>query len=654
MHAPPSTVSPLPRGIRLGILLATLFLLLCYAIDHIWATSSDFAHHYSLVARLSQQWNLPAIAHDPSLGEMNFYPRLSHQLAALLGTVLHSPFLGMHVLALLSMMAIWAALGALLLSMPKRAGLPALLIVLAMLSLNFGKLRLDLFGIENVGNFFFAQLLGQAVMAGVLVLALRLERAGQAPLLRYALLIAGIYVVAGIHLLPAAQLVAITLGTIALDSLRLEARSLSQRLRLALPGLLAMPVAVAALALHPAFAAMREISKNDGDLFPRIFSTPALIAAYCVVILAMSAWLLLRWHRLERGTARSHYLALKYIGLFGLAVSALCLLQFLLLQAGQGSAYAVKKYIYGLNSVFVLELALLPLLLRTRLRTAAPGDGNSGLFYSTLALPLLTIVAFRALTSTPPYLDASDVATLEHQLELRRDVSLPAQPGKHVYVMDVPGMPSGISYMMTIGVFGTPRSDNAMNVLSNQPLSEPHLIGTIISGSKSSYGQMSKCLLPNSNSQLALLDGECADRTLHAGRQRVGFTVADGQPTCTLSGFGEAEGGGRWSNATAATIQCPVPQIDEHPAQQLTLSGSPFLHGTRAQRLTLRVDAGPEQEFRFQPGQPEPKVQIALPPNHNGRVTLHLQLPDAISPQQLGLSADTRQLGWMIQSLEFN
>src|SRR5438132_644254 len=121
MQPNPQAANGMPPAVKLGVLLATMFVLLCYAVDHIWATSSDFAHHYALVARLAQQWTLPAGGFDPSLGEMNIYPRSSHALAAMLGTLLHSSFLGMHLVTLLSMMGVWAALGALMLTLPRRA-----------------------------------------------------------------------------------------------------------------------------------------------------------------------------------------------------------------------------------------------------------------------------------------------------------------------------------------------------------------------------------------------------------------------------------------------------------------------------------------------------------------------------------------------------
>jgi hypothetical protein len=645
-----------PSPVRLAVLLLTMLALLIYSADGIWASSSDYAHHYSLVARLFQLWSLPPGV-DPSLGEMNIYPRGSHVLSALVGQLFHSPFVGMHVVTLLSMMAIWTLLGALVLSLPKRAGLAALAILLVLLWLNYRHFHLDIYGYEDLANFFFAQLVAQGFMAGALLLALYLERRAVPPLLRYAVLAVAVFLVAGTHLLPASQLAAVTLALIALDFVLPGRRSPRAWIAGALQAGACMLVVVVVLVKHPAFAAMRAISQNDGELYLTLFTTPARMAAFGVLVLLASAALTLTWIRLA-APQRSQLLVLKYVGLFGLAAAALCLLQIALLHLGQGSLYAIKKHLFTLNSVFFLELALLPLLWPRWRAALAPAAAKSagtgdGLFYSTLALPLLTVAAYASLIARPPYLDASDVARLEQLLELRRDTSLPQQDGKHTYVLDIPGVPGGIAYMMSIGVFSTPRTANSLDVLAGRTLTELDAIGTIITGADSSLGRMRACRLPGSDSQLAMVDGHCAYEQLALGSPRVGLGLSDGQPNCMLDGFSGAEAGGRWTAASVATMTCPVPKLDGVRARRITLSGNAFLTGNMQQRLTLRANGGPAHEFVFASGQPAPQMEMELPPGLEGKLVLQLSLPDAVSPKQLGLSGDDRKLGVMIRTLEF-
>ena len=648
MPTPVPPISPVSGAVKVAIGVGAVILLLCVGIDTIWATSSDFSHHYALVARISQLWILPPGV-DPSLGEMNIYPPNSHILAAMLGWLVHSPLLGMHLLTLLSMMGAWAGLGALMLTLPRRAALGTVALLALLLLLNRA-LRLDIYGIEDIGNFFFAQLVAQALMLGVLVAALAMERRAVAPLLRHGFVLGSIYLLAGTHLLPAVQLVCVLLALVGLEWLLQGRRGRREWLLSTALALAYMAAAVLLLIKHPAYAAMKTISANDGSLTLRVFSNMPSIAAYCVVIALLSAWLAFGWLRMERRGEGRDWLALKYIGLFGLAATGLCLLQLVLLHFGQGSEYAVKKHAFTLNSVFLVELALLPAL---RLGRAAAPHPLWDVMHGALALPLLIATAFLTTTWHRGSLDTSDAVALEHKLELRRDLVLQSQAGKYVYVVEIPGMPPTMSYLLTIGVFGTPRTMNSLDVLSDRPLTEIPLIGTFITGADSNLGRMKECLLPGSNSELALVDGACATKQSARGRQRIGMTTIDGQPNCTLEGLGGGEEGGRWTVATEAILNCPVPIPEGAAPRTLVINANAFLHGDRKQRLRVSLNGGAAKEFLFVSQQPPPLVELKLPADANGMLKIHLTMPDSVTPQALGLGGDARQLGVIIKSLEF-
>lgn len=653
MQPTTTPATPVSTSLRTAVLLLTVLALLMLGIDSLWATSSDTAHHYALVARIAQQWGMPA-ATDPSLGEMNIYPHNSHMMAAALGVPLQSPMLGMQLVTLLSMIGAWAGMGALLLSLPRRAGLTGAAVLGLLLLLNGH--HLDIFGKEDIGNFFYAQLVAQALMVGALVLALQLDRRAAPAPLRHWLLIGAIYLLAGTHLLPASQLVCVVLALVVLDFPWRRAASVAGRARDVAGALLTMAAAVLVLLRHPAYAAMKQISQNDGALSLALWKNLPSIAVFCVVIALLSATLALTWLRMEKaGTgAGAPFLALKYVGLFGLAASGLCLLQIVLLHWGQGSFYAVKKHAFALNSIFLLELALLPALRAARrpLRPDVPSQGWH-IVHAYLALPLLTALAFCAQTTGVAHADTAAIVALEHRLELRRDLTLRGEPGKYVYVMDVPGMPTMVSYLMTIGVFGTPRTENSLSVLAGQPLAEPDLVGTIYTGAGSNLAQLRGCTRPGTNSGLAEVDGQCAMRELGKGRPRIGMTSFDSQPNCILTGLSGAEPGGRWTEQRQARLQCPVPILDGVPARSLTISATPFLNGVPAQRASFTLNGGAPQALRFVAGQPVPAIVLPLPAASDDKLDIVIDLPDAVSPQQLGLSGDPRQLGLMIKSLEF-
>lgn len=646
-------LSRVPAAVKFGILLATILLLLYGTIDHLWGSQADSAHHYSLVARLSQHWTLIG-DNDPSLGEMNYYPRNSHILAAVIGKLVHSPLLGMQLVAQLSIMGVWIGLGAILLTLPRRAALGGIAILGLLLLLNRRFAHLEIFGVENLGNFFYAQLLAQVFMVVALWGALKMERRGAPAFTRYGFLICAVYFLTGTHLLPASQLVSALLALIALDFLPNKNATNGAWKRTVLAGLAFMVAGVLVFVKHPAFAAMKAIAGNDGSLTLSFFNTMPRIAIYGVVIALLSLALVLTWVRMERKSAVEDFLALKYIGVFGLAASSLCLLQLVLLNTGHGSAYAVKKHIFSMNSMFFLELAMLPILLFKRQRQAAVAPHRGlDLLHTTLALPLLTALSYSALSWNMGGLNTSDLVDLEHKLELRRDIALSIEPGKYNYAMGLPHVPAWVDYMMSIGIFASPRTDNSQNLLAGVPLSERDIVGTIITGAQTEIGKMKDCLLPGSTSELSIVHGACALKQLAQPRPFIGFTSADRQVNCVLSGFGGAEGGGRWTTAHHAKLACPVPQIGGEAPHTLELKGAAFLHGGISQRLQVRLNGQAMHEFLFTPAQPQPVIVLKLPEGVSGDLEINLSLPDAVSPTKLGLGPDDRELGLMIQSLEF-
>ena len=58
-------------------------------LDSMLSTSIDMAHHYALAQRFVEQWRLSPLK-DPSLGGMESYPRISHIIAAVIGTLIES------------------------------------------------------------------------------------------------------------------------------------------------------------------------------------------------------------------------------------------------------------------------------------------------------------------------------------------------------------------------------------------------------------------------------------------------------------------------------------------------------------------------------------------------------------------------------------
>jgi hypothetical protein len=155
--------------------------------------------------------SLQLAPNDPSLGEMNIYPPASHMAAALVGRMVGSPFLGMHLVALSSLVMLWAAHLAILYAAPRRAApnrtgpLTALALALVVV-VNHGSLRLH--GAEISNAYHYAQLVGLALAYVAIAVALRIDTRMHRLWVHFFLL-AAMVIVATSHLMPALLLLGV-------------------------------------------------------------------------------------------------------------------------------------------------------------------------------------------------------------------------------------------------------------------------------------------------------------------------------------------------------------------------------------------------------------------------------------------------------------
>ena len=118
------------------------------------------------------------------------------------------------------------------------------------------------------------------------------------------------------------------------------------------------------------------------------------------------------------------------------------------------------------------------------------------------------------------------------------------------------------------------------------------------------------------------------------------------------SGWSPPEAWGTWSRATTAQIVLP-PLAGEH-GWRLHVDGTAFLDGLAAgasRRLSVAVG---EQTcaVSFAAGRASAAVSIEVGADDARRgATLSFTFPDAVSPASLGLTADTRLLGFAVRSL---
>jgi len=293
---------------------------------YIPTSSFDLVQHFLLVDEIAKH----AMVRPESvqrIGAMALYPAAAHWAAAVIGWITGSGLVGITIITIAS-----AYLCYLFIAYLVGASTPAnvLLFALAFLALRFTRSQI---GWEVVANFFYPQLVADAVYFAVLLWVSNNRNDWKQAV---TFLLAGaismwIQPLVAVHIL-AAGCVLMTFHS--LESWKKENALPARNIAL----LLVVVVASIAIVLtNPAFAVMRNIASNDGDLVLG-YNHLMLVAILCAAIGAFSLW--------KRVTGSAAYVD-AVLGSAVIAAACLAILQFALLKLhGDGSAYAVKKHMF--------------------------------------------------------------------------------------------------------------------------------------------------------------------------------------------------------------------------------------------------------------------------------------------------------------------
>lgn len=616
-------------------------------MDSIWSLSVDYAHHYALIARLSESWNIPHSG-DPSLSLMSFYPRYSHLFAAILGHLLGSALLGMQVVTLGSIVLVWGSLIFILVSLPKKSRSIASAILIVLFVVNRRWLHAALFGDEIVTNYFYAQLVAQAFALSIIAWLLYLERNAVRPALRYLILTAAVYIATGIHLLPALELL-IFFSLLCMTDLYGQYRygkPLKKELSIVV---FLIAISWGMLLLHPSFASMSVISTINGVVTARYVENLNNVVMLSVILLASSVLMLIYWLSIKDNQRMGELVALKYTGIFGISVAALCLLQLLALRFGHGSEYAVRKYIFALDAILLIELVLVCAVYLERFKWMGVGMLNS----ASVLIPALTVIAFFSVTSVRALVAIQDVVALERRLLQLKKHDTEKIADKFDYVVGIDNLPFNIAYMMSIGLFKAPFPDGANFPSHSWWIVDWNRVGRVLTSENSTLDRDISCrraVFPDG--ALILLDGACAVRS-QQNRTIIDFTDRNVYLPCDTKGLSSAEDFGTWTADTTVTLRCPVPLVNGKAPVKLRIDSKGFIYRGNEQRVQVGINGVMAGTYRFDAAHVEQQMMIDLADKMGRDVLITLMLPDAVSPYQLGMSGDRRQLGIGIRSLEF-
>ncbi|MDP9154915.1 MAG: hypothetical protein M3O74_11780 [Pseudomonadota bacterium] len=644
---------------RLAFAFLICISLYLWTSNQIWSQSVDLAHHYALITRLFDSGTV--VVPDASLGEMTFYPRLSHRTAASLGALFGSPIMGMQLAAMGSMIAAWVGICTMLSSFGGQVRIRALLLFAVLLNANRLVFKLDIFGSELVNNYFFSQLFAQAAMICALAVALLLDRARVPVWIRYAFLIVAILVIESAHLLPALELL-ICMGVLVLSDLievwTDKRPAIRKRFYIyaAVSGIALVGTAVAVV-VHPTFSAMRMISENNGDLTVHRFSSLTSLVILAVVVVISSVLLLLGWQAAPTAIRRD-ILPLKYFGSFGLSASLLFMLQCIALHFGQGSEYACKKYGVALATILLIQVAL-HLVARFSLSTQPfKWLANRRLAAAEIMLPgVIIALAFFSPVPRHPELTVAELHKLEVQTREIAALSAKQVSPLPTIAVHLPTNRPMLDYMYTIAVFKAPRNQMVMHILANRgPSDYSNLYAVVTTKDDATYDDKA-CRLPWSTADLVAIDAACHRKTERAAafcRSDFDFTKPGSVSPLMLSGFSAMEESGTWTEGRDASFKCELPPSDAFKPTRVEVVTSAFVSGSRQQHMTVSSNASTTtQAATFKSAGEIQTITLPLTQSNSGWLSLRFSLPDAISPKEVGMSTDDRPLGLSVKAIRF-
>jgi hypothetical protein len=607
---------------------------------------ADMAHHYALVYWFSTHWSLPH-THDAALAEMTRYPPAAHVVAALVGRVVGSPFRGMQLVALGAVVLIWCAIALLLTILPGNRRWAALgaLVALLVLDVHGGLLRVQVNGFEIVGNFFFAQVVGQALVWWAVWFAVRRRLAGGPPISIAAPIAVTAVLSTWIHVLPAVELL-VLVGCLCADELLRRWRVGDRGARPYSPPVLLVAATAIAIVITPGFRAMRSLSANNGALDVPYLSGLASYLVLAGVVAAVSL-LMLAGSVLRRSEVATAAL-LQGLAFAGLATALPCAAQAVALAVGDGSPYAVKKYVFGLlttlavGACVVASTVLVP--------EGAPSEARSRTAWSGAAVALVVAVAMLSVFSEKGSgYSMSRITALERHVRAVSSAAGLGRPGRG-YAVDLPSSDPVLDYLFSIAVLRAPKNEVAYALLRGNALQLPTRSAYFLTAAGSRYDS-STCRDVGPREGLVVLRAGCALRAARACEPVIalglrGFTVDP-----RLRGFSQPEPTGRWTDGKRASFTCMLAENRPRSPVAVAVDATAFLPaGVARQRVTMSV--GPEHKsFVFTRQRPHALLQLVAKPPLPRRLTLNLTLPDAVSPQAVGLSADSRNLALFVDQI---
>jgi hypothetical protein len=463
-----------------ALIVASFSILMLFGEFH--AYSSDAGQHYALVRALMDMEGFGRPLATPNLGlGLLFYPPLSHWMAAEVGNLLGSGLIGMTIVASASVGLFYLAMFVMSFRIDWRAPVFASLITIC-----FALLRGPVFGRMVVNNYFYAQAVGSAIAALILLIALYKWRSWNSIALDFFVLVGG-QIVVFTHLMPAAQLLAAYCTILLVVAWTRSSWRHLWRL-VVFAGL-----SLALTALNPFAQNNYQIAQSEGGAHINFFGERIFQIFLLVGGLAASI-------KLIRRTVKNEDAGM-FLGCMCLSACGLAFLQIFLFWIGIGSNYAIAKHIFVLVAVLIFVLAA-----NLALRRATPSEHQTFgkpatvlVICSTLALLTARIDMYPSILNLNKVLQfqtaVRELSSRAKNLDDRRMIALASE------------WPPNIAYAITIGDLRFPMGVAGL-ILDNKPLPPDRVSMAFMPTSDPSAPRT--CVIPAFSNQIAIaLDYAC-------------------------------------------------------------------------------------------------------------------------------------------------
>lgn len=585
--------------------------------DRISALGADISWHYALTRIVMNGGDTVA-----ALAVLNAvsYPMLPHSIAALLGWLSNSPILGLMITCVVAVAITYTAIFLLL----ARAGaVTAAVAGVTLVLVGFFNIhQRGLFGFELVDNFFVGQMVAEAIFWVWLLAILSLRRFRDGWHVDMLTLLA-FHLATSSHLVPAMRIPAVYGLLLLFGSLR----NPRQFIRLTVFGL----CIIAVLMLDPAITKMRSNAQHNGYLEFAFALTPSTQAALIGLLIAISIPLLII-------STRRHNTAAELLALTGYSIAALALLQFLALQAGFGSDYAVRKHFFGIFTMIPIELIVLGVL--TFIEDTTVSTNVSATAAAVFGIVMTAAVTPEAKISTERMAAFAKFSREFVQHHTGNGITRPVAMAKSI--------PPTINAAITVGEFDQPLTHNTLDVLNGVwPSRATEISFAIVDQIDDRFPEKCNVAAPSSQDWRAV-DMSCVVNSMETTKGTTySFTRFGTGERLLGSGWSGGEDNGTWSIAERPIVNLPRLSSGEN---NIVLELSPYI-SDRHRRITVTVvGAGTVLGKRiYQVGEDLPRLWELHLPDHLDRVEFIIDKP--ASPSELGISADPRTLGFKLHSM---